>query len=107
MLYTYLILDTISDSQKDLFKYYDTYSKELYVYEYFWIIICDGQHGKKALMLYVNSKGPGECTHPGSLMSKFSFHCHILQFPLILYADNEGPDQPAQADLDLHCPPFA
>ena len=84
----------------------------------------DAQHKKKALMTYVNSEGPDECAHPCSLMRTFSVCWHVLQYPLIMVAGSEGPDQTvwmgrliracivhkviscanAQADQSLHCP---
>ena len=55
-------------------------------------------------MLYANSEGPGECAHPYSLIWTFSVHRHILQYLLILLADNEGPDQPAlMPALSVNC----
>ena len=47
-------------------------------------------------MSYANSLGPGEHAHPCSLIWTFSVCRHILQYPLILSADNAGPDQPAR-----------
>ena len=55
----------------------------------------DAQRGKKALMPYANGEDPDEHAHPYSLFWTFSVHQHILQYPLILQADNKGPDQPA------------
>ena len=54
------------------------------------------QRGKRALMSYANSLGPGEHAHPCSLIWTFSVCRHILQYPWILSADNAGPDQPAR-----------
>ena len=52
--------------------------------------------GKKARMPYANSEIPDEPAHPCSLICTFSVRRHILQYQLILLANNEGPDQPAQ-----------
>ena len=49
-----------------------------------------------ALMLYTNSDGPSQHALPCSLTWALSVCWHILQCPLILQADNVGPDQPAQ-----------
>ena len=46
-------------------------------------------------MLYANREVPDEPAYPCSLIWTFSVCRHILQYPLILSADNEGPDQPA------------
>ena len=51
--------------------------------------------GKKALKPNANSEGPDERVHPCSLVWTFSVHRHKLQYPLILQADNKGPDQHA------------
>ena len=58
--------------------------------------IYDAQHGKMALMPHANSEGPDERAHPCSLIWLFFFRRHILQYPLILEADNVGPDQPVR-----------
>ena len=47
-------------------------------------------------MPFVTSEGPDEYVHPCSLIWTFSVLPHILQYLLILLADKEGPDQPAQ-----------
>ena len=47
-------------------------------------------------MLYANSDGKDQHSHPYSLIWTFSVRRHIIQYLLILVADNEGPDQPAQ-----------
>ena len=52
----------------------------------------DAQHMKKALTQFTDNIGPDQHAHPCSLFWVFSIHRHILQYPLILYADNEGPD---------------
>ena len=49
---------------------------------------------KKALIQFADNIVPDQHIHPCSLMLAFSVRRHILQYPLILYADNEGPDQP-------------
>ena len=38
--------------------------------------------------------------------STFALHAYILEYPIILLVDSEGPDQTAdaQADLGLRCP---
>ena len=46
-------------------------------------------------MQIANNIGPDQHAHLCSLMVVFSVRRHILQYPMILYADNEGPDQPA------------
>ena len=57
----------------------------------------DAQDGKKALMPYANSEDPDKFAHPCSLIWTFSVCRHILQYLLILLADNAGPDQPAHS----------
>ena len=47
-------------------------------------------------MPYVNSEGPGKRAHPCRLIWAFSVLRHILQYPMILLADNEGLDLPAR-----------
>ena len=47
-------------------------------------------------MPYMDSEVPDEHAQPCSLIWTFSVLRHILQYPLILYAHNKGPDQPAQ-----------
>ena len=51
-----------------------------------------------ALMHFAVNVGPGHSVHLCSLIWAFSVHLHLLQFPLILYAD-DGPDQPAHSAL--------
>ena len=41
-------------------------------------------------MPYVKSKCPDELAHQYNLKWTFSVCRHILQYPLIMYADNEG-----------------
>ena len=60
-------------------------------------------------MLYVSSEGQDEPAHPCSLICAFSFCRHVLQYPLILLAENEGQDNMkacayAQADQGLRYP---
>ena len=43
-----------------------------------------------------NSKGPDELVHPCSIIWTFSLLLYVLQCPLILCTDNDGPDQPAR-----------
>ena len=47
-------------------------------------------------MPYANSECPDQRVHPCSLIWTFSVLRYILQYPLILSADNEGSDQPAR-----------
>ena len=47
-------------------------------------------------MPHANSKGPDEHAHPCSLICTFSVRRQILQYQLILQADNEGIDQSAR-----------
>ena len=42
-------------------------------------------------MPYANREGPNELAHPCSLIWIFSVRLTILQYPLILKADIEGP----------------
>ena len=53
------------------------------------------QHMKSAFMQFVDNVGPDQHAHPCSVIWAFSVRRHMLQYPLILQADNEGPDQPA------------
>ena len=46
-------------------------------------------------MQFADSVGPDQSEHLSSLIWEFSVRLHILQYPLILKADNEGLDQPA------------
>ena len=46
-------------------------------------------------MQFTDNVDPDQRVHLCSLFWAFSGHQHILQYPLILSADNEGPDQPA------------
>ena len=50
---------------------------------------------KKALIAYANREGPDSSAHPYCLVLAVSVRALILQFLLILLADNAGPDQPA------------
>ena len=56
----------------------------------------DARGWKYALMPYANSEAQDKRAHPRILIWSFSVHRHIPQYPLILYAGNESPDQPAQ-----------
>ena len=47
-------------------------------------------------MSYANSQGPDERAHSCGLIWTFSVRRHILQYTLIMVADNKGPDQPAR-----------
>ena len=62
----------------------------------FFFTITDAQRGKKTLMPYANSESRDEHANQCRLLWTFSVCRHILQYPLILKGDNEGPDQPAQ-----------
>ena len=66
-------------------------NQELWVYFSY-----DAQRGKKALMHYANSEDQDQHEHLCSLIWTFSVPRHILQYPLILLADNGDPDQPAR-----------
>ena len=59
-------------------------------------VLNDAQRGKMALMSNANRKGQDQHAHPCSLILAFSVRQHILQYPLILKAGNESPDQPTQ-----------
>ena len=59
------------------------------------IIWC--KFGKKALMSYAKSEGPDKHAHPCSVILAFSVRRHVLQYLLILKADNKGPNQPAHS----------
>ena len=51
---------------------------------------------KNGLMPHVNSKGPIERIRPYILTWTFTVRRLLLQYLLILQADTEDPDQPAQ-----------
>ena len=57
-------------------------------------------------MPYVNGECPNERVHQCCLLWTSSVRRHILQYPLILQAGKERPDQyvNVQADLGLRCP---
>ena len=55
----------------------------------------DVQRGKRVLMPYATREGPDERACPCSLI--WTLSVRWLQYPLILWAGNEGPDQPAQS----------
>ena len=65
-------------------------------------------------MQFADKVGPDECAYLCSLIWAFSVRQHILQYSLILKADNEGPDQPVLlrmlirvcVDCKLHEDPF-
>ena len=65
-------------------------------------------------MPYGNRKSSHKNAHPCSPIGTFCVRLHILQYPLLLRADNEGPDQPvlmrrliwAFVDRKLHKGPF-
>ena len=59
--------------------------------------IIDAQRGKKTRLPNVNSEDPSEGAYPCSQIWNFSVRRHTLQYPLILYEDNEDTDQPAQS----------
>ena len=46
-------------------------------------------------MHFADNIGPDQHVHLCSLIWAVSVCLHIIQYPLILLADNEGPDQPA------------
>ena len=50
-------------------------------------------------MQFADNVVPDQCVHLCSLFLAFSVREHILQYPLILSADNVGPDQPAQMQI--------
>ena len=45
-------------------------------------------------MQLADNVGPDQHAHTWCLIWTFSVRRHKLQYPLILHADNEGPDQP-------------
>ena len=54
-----------------------------------------------------NSQNLDHPVKPHNLIRTFAVHRYILQYPIILQADSEGPDQTAhivQSDLGLRCP---
>ena len=51
-----------------------------------------------------NSKNQNQPAEIYSMIRNVSILRYILQYQVILLAGSEGPDQPAQADLGLHCP---
>ena len=59
----------------------------------------------KALMPYAISESPAEHVRPSSLTRICSDFRHVLQYPLILLASNEGTDQPARC-RKVHKGPF-
>ena len=69
----------------------------------------DGTH-EKALMPLADNVGPDQRAYLCSLIWAFSARRHVLQYPLIMQAGNEGPDQPAlmqrlttQSQISLRC----
>ena len=60
----------------------------------------DAQLTKRALMQIADNIGPDQRVHLCSLIWAFNVRRHILQYPQILWANNDGPNQPAF----LHCP---
>ena len=58
-----------------------------------------------ALIHFADKVSPDQRANLCSLICAFSVRRHILQFPLVLYADSEGPDQPALLHK-LHKGPF-
>ena len=55
----------------------------------------DAQTTKRALMHFADNIGPDQHEHLYSLILTFSVCQHILQQPLILSVDKEGPGKPA------------
>ena len=57
----------------------------------------DAQREIKVHMPYANGKGPDRRAYLCSLLWAYQFvDIYYVQYPLILLAGNEGPDQPAQ-----------